>query len=112
GASDDYSHMLNFQIRSVAAVRDALDQAHMLPNGVRSPELEAFYQRYRTEWETASGTTPDAIHFRNDLADAGVTELPRRETEVLERLRHDLHNRDADSIRKDLNSLYDINFAY
>jgi signal transduction histidine kinase len=112
GAAADYSHMLDFQIKSIADIRSAMDRARTLEDGVPSLDLQAFYTRYRTEWETASGTTPDAIHFRNDLEDAGVTELLRRETEVVEQLGHHLHDGSADAVRRDLNSLYDINVTY
>src|SRR5690349_23704894 len=42
-------------------------------------KLETFYKRYRQEWETANGNTPDAIRFRRDLFGSGDTSLLEKE---------------------------------
>src|SRR5215510_1146621 len=67
----DYRHMYEFQFQSIYALRKAIEEAVGLADGARSAPLEAFYRRYRTEWEVASGSTVDAIRFRNDLSEAG-----------------------------------------
>src|SRR6267143_1101661 len=100
--SDNYRHMYNFQFKSVAAIGLALEEAVTLQPGSRSAGLDEFYRRYRMEWETATGTTPDAIRFRKDLLDAGMLDLPRHETKVLEDLGRSLHMGNAENIRKDL----------
>ena len=100
--STDYRHMYNFQFQSVAAIGLALEEAVTMQGGARSAALDAFYERYRTEWETAGGSTIEAIEFRKDLADAGMTDLTRQETDVLEDLGRALEMGKVDSIRDNL----------
>ena len=59
-AADDYRHMYNFQFKPVVAIGEAMGEAGTLRPGAKSRALDSFDQRYRTEWEKAAGTTPDA----------------------------------------------------
>jgi signal transduction histidine kinase len=111
-ATADYRHMYNFQFKSVAAIGDVMQEAATLKTGSKSSALDAFYHRYRAEWETASGTTPDAVQFRKELLDAGATTLMRSETQVLDDLKKSLERSNAENIRMDLTTLYDINVGY
>src|SRR5215470_3772302 len=88
-AADD-RHMYHFQFKSVAALGEVMREAAELKPGWRSPALEDFYHRYRTEWETATGTTPDAIQFRDEVVAAGAAAQLRSETLVVEDLRKSL----------------------
>jgi signal transduction histidine kinase len=108
----DYEHMYTFQFQSVAAIGEAIQNALTMREGVPSEQLDEFYERYRKEWETASGTTPDAIRFRNDLRDAGATELPRQETEVLDDLQKNLKTANPTGVLGDLEALYNLNVTY
>jgi signal transduction histidine kinase len=94
----DTKHMYNFQLLSIAEIGKAMETASRLQRVLgqksfgASPEatpqtvsslvehLEAFDRRYRREWETADGTTPDAARFRDQLlgGDAGLLEKERR----------------------------------
>ncbi len=107
-----YRHMYDFQLRSIAATADAMKEAATLETGARSAKLEAFYRRYKADWETASGTTPDAIRFRKDLMDAGESDMARLESEVLADLKRSLQSGDAKNIREDLAALYTVNVKY
>ncbi|HYR84208.1 MAG TPA: HAMP domain-containing sensor histidine kinase [Terriglobia bacterium] len=107
-----YRHMYEFQLEGIAATADAMKAATKLEPGSRSLDLEAFYRRYRAHWETASGSTPDAIRFRQDLLRGGESELPRLESEVLADFKRSLQSGDTESIKEDLAALYTINVKY
>jgi signal transduction histidine kinase len=111
-AADDYRHMYNFQFKSVAAIGDVMEEAATLRPGSKSPALDAFYRRYHTEWEKATGTTPDAIQFRNELLEAGATAQMQSETEALADLENSLELGNPENIRMDLAALYNINVRY
>src|SRR5262249_36596998 len=98
----NYRHMYNFQFLPIVAIGEAMQEAASLKTGSSSPRLDAFYHQYRSKWETATGTTADAIQFRKEVLQAAASDLPRMETEVLEDLQTSLQERDAESIRKDL----------
>jgi hypothetical protein len=108
----DYRHMYEFQFKSVAAIGRAMAQAETLNPGFRSAKLDDFYRRYREEWETASGTSPDAILFRKSLSESGATDLTWVEREVLMDLKGALDAGQPESLRKDLETLYDVNLKY
>jgi len=108
----DYRHMYEFQLQSIYALRKAIEEAAGLADGTRSAPLEAFYRRYRTDWEVASGSTVDAIRFRNDLSEAGESMLPRQESELLAKLRESLDSKHANGVRASLQGLYDVNLRY
>jgi len=110
--ADDYRHMYNFQFKSVAAIGELMEEAARLRPGSKSPALDAFYRRYRAEWETATGTTPDAIQFRNELLEAGASAQMQSETEALDDLKRSLELGNPENIRMDLATLYEINARY
>ena len=108
----DYNHMYEFQFKSVAAIGYAMAEAEAMKPGTVSPTLESFYWRYRKDWESATGVTKDAIHFRKDLEKAGATELLGRESEILTNLKQSLDTRNTEGIRNDLAVLHDLNSRY
>jgi len=110
--SSDYHRMYDFQFESVVGIGEAVAEASTLKEGDRSARLEDFYKRYRSEWETASGTTPDAIHFRKELAEAGATNLLIDETEILGRLHRALVAADATETQRELTALHALNVRY
>src|SRR6185503_4413567 len=70
--ANDTRYIYQFQLLSLADIGEAMGTAAILETQ-RAPDshlvgaLNAFYERYRRKWQTANGTTPDAIRFRNDL---------------------------------------------
>jgi signal transduction histidine kinase len=110
--SADYHHMYNFQFKSVAAIGLAMEEAASLKPGQQSARLDNFYRRYRTEWETAAGTTVDAIQFRKDLKDAGLHDLAQEESDTLEELGKNLQSGMVEEIRRNLVTLYNLNLRY
>jgi len=110
--ANDYRHMYEFQFKSIYSVRKAMEEAAGLEDGARSGMLDTFYQRYRAKWEVASGSTVDAVRFREDLSRAGENTLPRQESELLTKLRQALEAKDANGIRESLAGLYDVNIRY
>jgi signal transduction histidine kinase len=112
GLGADYRHMYEFQLQSIYDIRKAIEEARSLEAGSRSSQLDAFYQRYRSKWEIASGSTPDAVRFRQDLQDMGEQTLQRQEADLLTRLRESLEKRDVQSVQTILAALYDVNLRY
>src|SRR5262245_39496547 len=82
----DNRRTYEFQLQSISAIGDAMEEAALLNNGAKSPSLEAFIQRYHMEWETESASSPAAVRFRNELLQAGERDLPKRESEILKNL--------------------------
>jgi signal transduction histidine kinase len=107
-----YRHMYDFQAQALAAIAAALQQATMMGPQSDMSGLQAFYERYREDWETASSTTPDAIRFRRDLETAKEWSLVQAETEAVRDLARSLRDRDFGRIRADLAVLYDVNLRY
>lgn len=110
--SSDYRHMYEFQFASVAAIGQAMAETANLKSGARSAMLDDFYRRYRAEWETAAGSTSDAISFRQDLTQAGAADLPRLETKALADLARSINAGDAEVIKENLAALHGINVKY
>ena len=110
--ADDYRHMYDFQFKSIYVVRQAIEKAVDLQSGFESADLDAFYKDYRTQWEVASGNTPDAIRFRKDLSDAAESALSAQESDLLADLEKSLRDRNAQRVREDLAGLYDVNLKY
>jgi signal transduction histidine kinase len=92
-------------------------------------KLETFYKRYRQEWETANGNTPDAIRFRRDLFGSGDTSLLEKENRALLDIEESLRTLKADEagdskapletrwsharqLRRNLAALYAVNLDY
>jgi signal transduction histidine kinase len=99
----DNQYMYRFQVLSLADLGHAHRYAAMLQTltrpdaaqlGYRAPpaviadllqKLEDFYERYRTQWQTAEGTGSDAIRFRRTLLQLGMSDVIEREKSALER---------------------------
>jgi len=108
----DSQRSYDFQLQSIAAIGDAMHEASLLKDGFKSPSLEAFVQRYHTEWETASAISPPAVRFRDELLRAGERNLPKRESEILMDLKSSLKSGNAETTRKDLAILNRLNVRY
>jgi signal transduction histidine kinase len=97
GMAEDAQYMYRFQLLSLADLGKAQENADTLQTftrpdaadlGYRAPpamiaglvkELEEFDSRYRTQWQTAEGTSSDAKNFRNELVRAGESSLIEEE---------------------------------
>jgi signal transduction histidine kinase len=110
--ADDYRHMYDFQFKSIYVVRQAMEKAVGLQSGFQSPELDAFYQDYRINWQVASGNTPDAVRFRKGLSQAAESTLLAQESDLLADLERSIRNSNAQRVREDLAGLYDVNLKY
>jgi len=143
----DARYMYQFQFLGVGEIGKAMEVAARLQSflatesfGVHSKtqvsipnvvsQLEAFYKRYRAEWETANGNTPDAIRFRKDLLGNGGTDFLEKESKALIDLEESIQTLKADEagssahkpvetrwsnakrVRENLATLYDVNVAY
>jgi signal transduction histidine kinase len=112
GIADNSRSMYQFQLRSIADIGFAIEEAASMQEGSRSAALDDFYHRYRTQWETASGTSPDAIRFRNNLVREGESYLIEKESDVLTRLGKALRSGNAQDVRENLATLNEINSRY
>src|SRR5262245_34814957 len=108
----DYRYMYEFQLQSIYAIHRAINEADRLEPGFRSPQLEAIYHRDRTEWEVATGITPDAIRFRRDLINAAQFTLPRQENDLVADLGPAIKAGNIDNVRADLAALQAVNIKY
>jgi signal transduction histidine kinase len=99
--ADDAQYMYRFQLLSIADIGRAKEYVATLQTftrpdaaalGYRAPpamiesliaQLEEFDKRYRTQWQTAEGTSSDAKRFRRDLANAGKSFLIEEEERAL-----------------------------
>lgn len=99
----DTRHMYQSQVLSIADLGHAHRHAAMLQTltrpdaatlGFQAPtatiaqlvqELEKFYERYRGHWQTAGGRGEDAIRFRQELLQFGMSDLIEREKSGLQR---------------------------
>jgi signal transduction histidine kinase len=95
--AEDAQYMYRFQLLSLADLGKAGEQADTLqmftrPDaanlGYRAPaaliaslvrQLEEFESRYRTQWQTAEGTSSDAKNFRRELVEVGKSSLIEKE---------------------------------
>jgi signal transduction histidine kinase len=107
-----YRHMYDFQLQALAAIAGAIQRATTMEAGSRPPELEAFYRRYREQWETAAAVTPDAIRFRKDLLRAGPSRLMEAESDAVADLGRSLQAGNEQRVKTDLSTLYDVNIQY
>jgi signal transduction histidine kinase len=144
----DNQYMYRFQLLSIADLGRAHEYAAMLQTLTRpdaaqlgyrvSPavlgdlvqKIEDFYERYRTQWQTAEGTGSDAIRFRRNLLQVGMSDIMEKERGALERfgesirsLKEDKDNlssvasagnfrAQAPEVRQAINDLLDINIEY
>src|SRR5262245_6367311 len=83
GIALDSRRMYEFQLQCIAAIGEAIHQASTLEDGVASAPLAEFVKQYESQWEVASGVTPEAVRFRRILLDIGETDLPERESKAL-----------------------------
>ena len=112
GIGSDSRRSSEFQLQSIAAIGDAIENAAVLKDGTKSPSLEAFVHRYQTSWETASASSPAAVRFRNELLSRGEVSLTQHESEILRTLKESIQFGNADAVRKDLAMLHKINMRY
>src|SRR5215813_13691917 len=95
--SADSRYMYRFQLLSIADLGKAQEQAAMLQTLTRSDasrlgysapptmitdlirQLGDFDNRYRTQWETAEGTSTDARNFRSELVRLRRSDLMEKE---------------------------------
>jgi len=143
----DARYMYQFQYLSVGEIGKAMEVAARLQSffatesfGIRHEtalavsdviaQLEAFCKRYRAEWETANGTTPDAIRFRQDLFESGDQSVLEKESKAQTDLEQSIQTLKADQedgeagqavherwsharqVRRNLAALYDVNLNY
>ena len=112
GIGSDSRRSSEFQLESIAAIGDAIENAAVLKDGTKSPSLEAFVHRYQTSWETASANSPAAVRFRDELLSRGEVSLTQHESEILRTLKESIQFGNADAVRKDLAMLHKINMRY
>jgi signal transduction histidine kinase len=143
----DTQYMYRFRVLSIADLGHAHRYAAMLQTltrpdaaklGYRAPpeviadlvqRLEDFYERYRTQWQTADGTGSDAARFRHTLQQLGMSDLIQKEKSTFEHfgasLRDLSEQKDDDSsvvtdeirmqvpiVRHAIGDLLDINIQY
>jgi signal transduction histidine kinase len=143
----DTQYMYRFKVLSIADLGQAHRHAAMLQTltrpdaaklGYRAPpgviadlvqELEDFDHRYRTQWQTAEGTSSDAITFRRDVLQLGMSDVIEKEKSALRRLeesirglREEKDNRSdavseeiratAPRVRYAIGDLLDVNIKY
>jgi signal transduction histidine kinase len=138
--------MYRFKVMGIADLGHAHRHAAMLQTytrpdaenlGYRAPsetiadlvrELEAFGDRYRTQWQTAEGTSSDAVTFRSGLLQLGMSDIIKEENSAFQRFEEsirdlraekDNHSVAADEIREEapkvryaIGQLLDINIRY
>jgi signal transduction histidine kinase len=147
GAAADARYMYQFQYVGVEEIGKAMEVAARLQSffatrSFGSPaepplpisevitQLETFYKRYREQLETANGTTPDAIRFRNDLLGSGDTGLLEEEKKAIVDIEESIRKLKADEesggaenpaqtrwsharqLRRNLAALYAVNLNY
>jgi Osmosensitive K+ channel histidine kinase len=101
--ADDTQYMYRFQLLSIADLGQAQRHAAILQTltrpdaaqlGYAAPpalianlvqELGGFDQRYRTQWQTAEGTSRDAVRFRSEILDLGMSDLIEKEKSAIRR---------------------------
>jgi len=101
--ADDTQYMYRFQLLSVADLGQAHRHAAMLQTltrpdaaklGYQAPpamianlvqELGGFDHRYRTKWQTAEGTSSDAVRFRGEILQLGMSDLIEKEKSAIKR---------------------------
>src|SRR5262249_36245128 len=99
--AEDTQYMYRFQLLSLADLGKAQEYAATLQTftrpdaaslGYRAPsamivnlvgQLEEFENRYRTQWQTAEGTSNDAENFRRELVHVGKSSLIEQEKRVI-----------------------------
>jgi len=104
----DTERMYTLQLESIAAIGGAMREAAKLTDGSSSPVIDDFLERYRSDWEIVSGTSAEAVRFRNDLRRAGESDLSARESEVLTNLKKSLQTGTADNVRQNLALLHGV----
>jgi hypothetical protein len=99
--SADSQYMYRFQLLSIADLGKAQEEAAMLQTlaqpdasrlGYGAPltmiaglvrQLGDFINRYRTQWETAEGTSSDASNFRHELLQLRRSDLIEKEKQAI-----------------------------
>src|SRR5262245_45517893 len=144
--AEDTQYMYRFQLLSLADLGKAQEYAATLQTftqrdaaslGYRAPsamiaslvgQLEEFDNRYRTQWQTAEGTSNDAKNFRRELVQAGKSSLIEREKRVIRYFENSIRGlreedqssnvspdeirAQAPKVREAIGALLDINAEY
>jgi signal transduction histidine kinase len=120
--AEDSQYMYRFQLLSLADLGKAQEYAAELQTftrpgaadlGYRAPramiaglvgQLEEFDNRYRTQWQTAEGTSDDAKNFRRELVQTGqlsLIEKEKRDIQYFENSLRSLREEEQSSIAPD-----------
>jgi signal transduction histidine kinase len=142
----DSQYMYRFQLLSIADLGRAQQDAAMLQTltrpdapqlGYGAPltmiaglvrQLGDFKDRYRTQWETAEGTSSDAINFRRELLQLRRSDLIEKEKHAIEHFEESVRpfrdnsessgiaideiRTQASRIREAVAALFDVNTEY
>jgi signal transduction histidine kinase len=144
--AEDTQYMYRFQLLSLADLGKAQEYAATLQTftrpdaaslGYRAPsamigslvrQLEEFDNRYRTQWQTAEGTSNDAKNFRRELVQAGKSSLIEKEKRVIKYFENSIRGlreedqssivspyeirAQAPKVREAIGALLDVNTEY
>jgi signal transduction histidine kinase len=144
--AEDTEYMYRFQLLSLADLGKAQENAATLQTftrpdaailGYRAPsamiaslvgQLEAFDDRYRTQWQTAEGTSDDARNFRRELVQAGKSSLIEKEKRLIKYFENSIRGlreegqssivstdeirAQAPKVREAIGALLDVNTEY
>ena len=82
------AHLEVFRLQLGAPVYIAANGGYRSPShgrsNVGSPhELEDFDHRYRTQWQTAEGTSSDAMKFRREVLQLGMADVIEKERSAI-----------------------------
>ena len=144
--AEDTQYMYRFQLLSLADLGKAQQYAATLQTftrpdaanlGYRAPpamiaslvgQLEEFDNRYRTQWQTAEGTSNDAKNFRLELVQVGKSSLIEKEKRLIKYLENSIRGlreedqssivstdeirAQAPKVREAIAALLDVNTQY
>ena len=82
---------------------DAAKLGYLAPPGAIADlvqELEGFQHRYRTQWQTAEGASSDAMRFRHDVLQLGMSDVLEKEKGAMKRFEESIRGlREANDYR-------------
>jgi signal transduction histidine kinase len=144
--AEDTEYMYRFQLLSLADLGKAQEYAATLQTFTRPDaaslryqapsamianligKLEEFDNRYRTQWQTAEGTSNDAKNFRRELLQVGKSSLIEKEKRVIKYLENSIRGlreenqssivstdeirAQAPKVREAIAALLDVNTEY
>ena len=106
----DTQHMYQSKVLSIADLGHAHRHAALLQTltrpdaaklGYQAPpaeiadlvqQLESFDDRYRNQWQTAEGTSSDAIRFRGDILQLGMSDVIEKEKSAIKRFEESIRS--------------------